>query len=191
MMLTSVANSIVGPFWVLYGIDVIGLSVTQWGLIAALTKSVIGVPAGLMVDKVRKRRILIAGLACTLIPVYFFIYSRSFWGVLALTIVISAANAFLVSACRTMVAESVPRECRGRIMSAIGRGVIVVTGPSVGGGGGGSPGVDFVLTIPIIMGSLVGGYIYIANPIFAWSLLTGALVISTAISIVFLRDTQL
>ena len=193
IMLTSVANAIVGPFWVLYGIDIIGLSVTQWGLIgliAALTSSIIGVPAGLLVDKVSKRNILITGLACTVIPVYFFIYSRSFWDVLALTIVISAANAFLRPACQAMVAESVPRERRGRIMSAIGRGVIMVTGPGVSGTGGG-PGMGFVLSIPIIIGTLVGGYIYSANPYYAWYLLTGALLLSTAFSIVFLRDIQL
>ena len=36
-----------------------------------------------------------------------------------------------------------------RVMSAIGRGVIMVTGPGVGGGGGG-PGMGFVLTVPVI-----------------------------------------
>lgn len=33
MMLTAVSNAIVGPFWVLYGIDHIGLSATQWGVL--------------------------------------------------------------------------------------------------------------------------------------------------------------
>ncbi len=74
-------------------------------------------------------------------------------------------------------------------MSATGRGVIMVTGPGVGGGGGG-PGMGFVLTVPIIVGSLVGGYIYTASPTFSWTLLTGALAICTAISIAFLRDPQ-
>jgi MFS family permease len=192
MMLTSVSNAIVGPFWVLYGLDIIGLSATQWGLLglaAAVTSSVLGVPAGLVVDKVSKRRILIAGLSATLIPVYFFIYAKSFWDVLVLTLVISAANAFLMPACQTMVAESVPRELRGRIMSAIGRGVIMVTGPGVGGGGGG-PGMGFVLTVPIIMGSLVGGYIYSINPAFSWILLTGALTICIVIGVAFVRDPQ-
>jgi MFS family permease len=190
MMMTSVTNAIVGPYWVLYGIDVIGLTVTQWGLIgltAALTSSLIGIPAGLVVDKVSKRKIIIAGLAFTVVPVIFFIYSRSFWEVLVLTIVISAANAFLMPTCQTIVAMSVPREWRGRIMSAIGRGIIMVTGPGVGGGGGG-PGMGFLLTIPIIMGSLVGGFIYSANPLYSWFLLTGALVVSIVISVFFLRD---
>ncbi len=174
------------------GIDVIGLSVTQWGLLglaAAVMSSALGIPAGLVVDRVSNRKILIAGLAATVIPVWFFIYARTFWEVLALTLVISAANAFLLPACQTMVAESVPREMRGRIMSAIGRGVIMVTGPGVGGGGGG-PGMGFVLTVPIIVGSLVGGYIYSVSPTFSWLLLTGALAICTVISIVLLRDPQ-
>lgn len=191
MTLTSVSNAIVGPFWVLYGLDVIGLSATQWGLLglaAAVTSSALGIPAGLGVDRVSKRLILIAGLAATLIPVWFFIYARSFWEVLALTLVISAANAFLMPACQTIVADSVPRELRGRVMSAIGRGVIMVTGPGIGGGGG--PGMGFVLTIPIILGSLVGGHVYSANPTFSWAILTGALVICTAISILFVRDPQ-
>ena len=154
---------------------------------AALTSAALGIPAGLVVDRASKRLILIVGLAATLIPVWFFIYARTFWQVLALTLVISAANAFMMPACQTIVAESVPREMRGRIMSAIGRGVIMVTGPDVGGGGGG-PGMGFVLTVPIIVGSLVGGYIYSASPTFSWVLLTGALVICMVISIVFVRD---
>jgi MFS family permease len=193
MTLTSVSNAIVGPFWVLYGLDVIGLSATQWGLLglaAAVTSSALGVPAGLVVDRVSKRMILILGLAATLIPAWFFIYARSFWEVLALTVVISGANSFLMPACQTMVAESVPRELRGRVMSAIGRGVIMVTGPGVGGGGGGGPGMGFVLTVPVIIGSLVGGYIYSVNPTYSWILLTGSLVICTAVSIVLLKDPQ-
>ena len=106
-----------------------------------------------------------------------------------MTIIISTANAFLMPTCQTLVAENVPRELRGRVMSAIGRGFIMVTGPGVGDGGGGGPGMGFVLTIPIMMGSLVGGYIYSNNPMFVWVILTGAIVISTIISVVFVRDT--
>ena len=142
-----------------------------------------------MMDRASKRLIMIAGLAATLIPVLFFIFASSFWEVLALTLVTSAANAFMMPACQTIVAESVLRELRGRVMSAIGRGVIMVTGPGVGIGGGG-PGMGFVLTVPIIMGSLVGGYIYSVNPTFSWTLLTGALALCTAIGIVFLKDPQ-
>jgi len=71
-------------------------------------------------------------------------------------------------------------------MAAIGRGVIMVTG--AGGGGGGGPGMGFLLTIPIIVGSLAGGFIYSANLTLPWILLTGALVASVVISIIFIRE---
>jgi hypothetical protein len=58
----------------------------------------------------------------------------------------------------------------------------------LGDGGGGGPGMGFVLTVPIIIGSLFGGYLYSVNPTFSWTLLTGALVICTVISIAFVRD---
>ena len=74
-------------------------------------------------------------------------------------------------------------------MSAIGQGGLMVTGPGMGGGGGGW-NMGFVLTVPIILGSLVGGYIYSSNHTFSWIFLTGVLVISTAISIVVLKDTH-
>ena len=66
--------------------------------------------------------------------------------------------------------------------------VAVVVATAGCGGGGGGPGMGFVLTVPIILGSLVGGYIYSTNPTFSWILLTGALVISTAIGLVFVKD---
>jgi MFS family permease len=190
MMLTSVTNAIVSPFWVLYGIDVIGLTATQWGLlglVAALTSSILGVPAGMVVDRFSKRRILIVSLIATIIPVWFFIFSKTFWEVLVLTLIISVANAFLMPTCQTIVAEIVPHELRGRVMSAIGRGAIMVTSPGLGGGGGG-PGMGFVLTIPVIIGSLIGGYIYNANPMISWGLLTGALVVCVAVTYFFVKD---
>ena len=188
--LTSFSNSIVGPFWVVYAVGVIDLSATQWGLlglISAALRSVLGIPAGLLVDRVSKRMIIIAGIASTVLPVYYFIYAKTFWDVLAVTIVTSTANVFLLPACQALVADSVPRERRGRIMSAIGQGVIMVTGAGEAGGGGG-PGMGFILSIPFIVGSLVGGYIYSANAAHPWIIMTGILVACTALSVAFIRE---
>lgn len=187
--LTSFSNAIVGPFWVVYAVDVIGLSATQWGLLglaAATFRAVLGIPAGMVADRVSRRKIIIAGLVSTVIPVYCFIHAKTFWDVLALTLVTSTANAFLMPACQAMMADSVPREWRGRVMAALGRGVIMVTG--AGGGGGGGPGMGFLLTVPIIVGSLAGGYIYSADAALPWVIMTGALAVSAAVSIAFVRE---
>ena len=71
-------------------------------------------------------------------------------------------------------------------MAALGRGVIMITG--AGGGGGGGPGMGFLLTVPIIVGSLAGGYIYSANAALPWMIMTGALAVSAAVSIAFVRE---
>jgi len=188
--LISFSNSIVGPFWIVYAVGAIGLSATQWGLLGVIStalRSVLGIPAGLVVDRVSKRMIIIVGIASTVLPVYYFIYAKTFWDVLAVTLVTSTANAFLMPACQALVADSVPRERRGRIMSAIGRGVIMVTGAG-GGGGGGGPGMGFILSIPVIVGSLAGGHIYSANAAHPWIIMTGTLVTCTALSVAFIRE---
>jgi MFS family permease len=189
MALISLSNAIVGPFWVVYAVDIIKLSASQWGLlglVSAIVNSVLGVPAGLVVDKVSKKKIIAVGIASTVLPVYYFIFAKTFWDVLIVTLVTSIANAFLMPACQVLMADSVPRELRGRVMAAVGRGVIMITG--AGGGGGGGPGMGFLLTIPVIIGSLAGGYIYSANNSLPWIILTGALAICLTITIIFIKE---
>ncbi|MFQ6053723.1 MAG: hypothetical protein ACE5OO_05810, partial [Candidatus Bathyarchaeia archaeon] len=60
----------------------------------------LGMPAGLIVDRVSKRKIIIVGLAATVLPVYYFINARTFWDALAVTVVVSTANSFLMPACQ-------------------------------------------------------------------------------------------
>jgi MFS family permease len=189
MILISLSNSIVSPFWVVYAVDIIGLSASQWGLlglIAAILSSLLGIPAGLMVDRMSKRLIIIVGLASIVLPVYYFIHAKTFWEVLIVTLITSIANAFLNPASQVLMADSVPRELRGRVMSAVGRGAIMVMGP--GGGGGGGPGMGLILTIPTILGSLAGGYMYSASPMLPWILLTIIFAISTIISVAFIKE---
>jgi hypothetical protein len=72
-------------------------------------------------------------------------------------------------------------------MSAIGRGVITVTGAG-GDGGGVGLGMGFIITIPVIVGSLAGGHIYSANAAHPWIIMTGTLIACTALSVAFIRE---
>ena len=64
-----------------------------------------------------------------------------------------------------LLADYVPREMRGRVMAAIGRGSVLI---GATGGGTGGPGMGYLFTIPVIMSSLVGGFLYSMNPRFPW-----------------------
>jgi MFS family permease len=190
MVFIYLANSVAGPFWVIYAVEVIGLTATQWGLlglVGTVLRTLLGVPAGILVDRASKKLIIITCLASSLLPLYYFVHSKTFIQVLIVTIIISTVNAFLVASFQSMMADSVPRERRGRIMAAIGRGFLMITGAGWSGEGGG-PGMSLILSVPTIVGSLAGGYIYSANVVLPWMLMTGAFAASTAIGIVFVKD---
>jgi hypothetical protein len=82
-------------------------------------------------------------------------------------------------------ADMIPRDLRGRVMAALGRGTVL--NGSTGGGIGG-PGVGFLITLPIMIASLTGGYLYAAHPAYLWLFVLAATLISLFLSTLFLRD---
>ena len=59
-----------------------------------------------------------------------------------------------------------------------------------GGGGGGGPGMGFVFAIPVVLGSITGGYIYSLNPTYPWILQFIALLGSLIVSLALLREPE-
>jgi hypothetical protein len=83
------------------------------------------------------------------------------------------------------MADLVPRQIRGRVMSAIGQGSIMI-GPA--GGGTGGPAMGFLITIPLMLASLAGGYLYTLNPSYPWFVVMGTTAISVVLVLFFVRD---
>ena len=69
-------------------------------------------------------------------------------------------------------------------MATLGRGWLLV---NFQGGVGGGPGMGFLLTFPVIIGSLIGGYIYEFNPTAPWLLLGAAMAGNALIAGLLLR----
>ena len=63
-------------------------------------------------------------------------------------------------------------------MSALGQGMLFI---NTRGGGGGGPGMGALLTIPSIIGSIFGGFVYGYNPNLLWLSFGVALVLSAVI----------
>jgi MFS family permease len=80
-----------------------------------------------------------------------------------------------------LLANTIPKQLRGRIMSGIGQGL----GLGVSGGGYAS---GFLLFIPLSLGALVAGYIFAYNTMLPWLLLSGFLAIAMVITILFVRE---
>lgn len=191
MAMSLFFNWIASSFWIIYGVDIIKLTELEWGLILLLVSGLrvgLSIPAGIIVDKFGKKRTIIAAFALSILPVSLFVYCRTFLQTLIVLLVISIANSFLLPACETLLADSVPREKRGRVMAALGRGMLMIM--AEGGGEGGGPGIGLLLTIPMMLGSLASGYIYSFNPVYPWFLLSSALALCLILTIVIVKEPE-
>ncbi len=188
--LSFTANAIAGPFWVVYGTSIIGLSASEWGLLTLVFSAfriALEIPAGAAVDRFGKRKAIITSIVITIPTTLYFAHARGFLEVLTILVLLSVANAFLLPACEALMADIVPREMRGRAMAILGRGALMI---NPGGGGGGGPGMGFVFAIPVVLGSITGGYIYSLNPTYPWILQFIALLGSLIVSLALLRKPE-
>jgi MFS family permease len=184
-MLSSFSGAMIGSFWVVYAINVIHLTVTEWSFILfieGIISLLLSIPAGMLVDRLGNRKIIIIMLALAIVPGLLFIFSQTFTHTLLVLVSLTLIATFMTPACHAFLADMVPRQMRARITSAYGRGGIGVR-TGVGGGGGG-----FVLMIPTMIGSIVGGILYTVNPVYPWVVQTGSLSICLLLSVLFLKE---
>jgi DHA1 family bicyclomycin/chloramphenicol resistance-like MFS transporter len=183
-------NAVASPFWVVYGAEQIGLSPTEWGLallVETTIRNLMYIPAGLIVDRYGRAKCILASLLLSLISIPLFVVSKNLVHVLLIRSTIAIANAFFMPACSALMADTVPRDVRGRVMAAIGRGTVLI-GASSGGTGG--PGMGFIITLPVMITSILGGYLYAYNPVYPWFFVLITIVIAIALSALFVRDPQ-
>ena len=188
LILGFISNGIAASYWVVYAKEQIGLSSSQWGLvllIEASLRSLAYIPVGMAVDRWGRARCIQVALFLALVSVPAFVFAGGFVHVLLIRAVVAAASAFFTTACSALMADSIPREMRGRVMAAIGRGTVMI---GATGGGTGGPGVGFVITIPLMLSSLAGGYLYAYNVAYPWFLSSAATAISILLVALFVRD---
>ncbi|OGD46029.1 hypothetical protein A3K69_08075 [Candidatus Bathyarchaeota archaeon RBG_16_57_9] len=165
MMLIFIA-SLVQPFWVVYATEITGLTPLQWGqlsLVAGLAKVAISLLVGSIVDRFGPRRCMALSLLIGAPAMLAFPYARGFMWTTVVYIVLVLGNAFIWISSGVYLANTIPRAVRGRIMAGLGQGV------SLGVSGGGYA-QGFILFIPAMVGSVVSGFIYEANPVYPWYL---------------------
>ncbi len=189
IVLSFVATAIAAPFWVLYAVEHIGLSSSAWGvilLVEMVLKSVMFVPAGVLVDRWGRAASLVAALLISLVSIPLFVFAPGFTAVLMIRIAIAVAFAIGIPACSALMADMVPRDIRGRVMGALGQGGILI---GMAGGVGG-PGVGFVTIVPLMIASLTGGYLYAWNPATPWFVATLSTGFAIILIVLFIRDPK-
>ncbi len=181
LVLGFLLNNMVSSYWVIYVTQSLGLSAVQWGmvlLVASVINVILMVPAGLLVDRLGPKRVLTWALLIGAVPMFLFRYATTLVYVTVLLVIMTIANSFLMSGAPAYMTHSVPPERRGQVMSALGMGMLFI---NTRGGGGGGPGMGTLLTIPSIIGAILGGFVYGYNPNLLWMSFGVALLISAVI----------
>ena len=190
IILLFMCNGIAASFWVVYAVEQMGLSSVDWGLILlveAALKTVLFIPGGLLVDRYSRSRTLLVSLAISLVSIPMFVLSTGFYHVLLIRVAVAVATVIFIPACTALMADSVPREMRGRVMAAFGRGSVML---GATGGGTGGPGMGYFITVPVMIASIAGGVLYTANPTYPWVFVFAATLISVIVSAAFIRDPK-
>ena len=148
-------------FWVVYATTFIGISATLWGLNSAIQGGVnvlLAVPAGKMMDRLGRKKLLVSLMAVTPIFPIAFLFIKDYYVLVILVIAVAICNAFLMPGFQSLLADYTPRNRRGRVTSAVGGGnfFIDIRGTMWGGG--------MLLFIPLALGQTLGGVLYEYNP---------------------------
>jgi DHA1 family multidrug resistance protein B-like MFS transporter len=173
-----------GPFWITYATeDVIGLSLSQWGLITAantLMGTLIGIPLARIADRRGRLMLLFPSIILTPLAVLGFIYSRNFTQTFIVSLFITTLGSMGMSSGQALFTDQTRQEQRGRINS-----LWSVAGTMQSFRVGVSPG-----SLLGASGNLLGGFLYQevskALPLYIQSGLVGLTAIT---ALLFLRKS--
>jgi MFS family permease len=185
-----IANGIASPFWVVYVTDVIGLSSVDWGLILlfeSVFRTVLAIPCGIIADRYNRTKILSFAMLLSLVSFPSLIFAEKFIHVLLIRLGVGLAGALFIPSSTSLMADYIPRELRGRVMAAIGRGGFFL---GAAGGGTGGPGMGYIFTIPVMVASVMGGLLYSLNPSYPWICMIVTTIIQLISIILFIRDPE-
>lgn len=184
-IVTTLLVSIAAPFWVVYAIQIIGLRASEWGTLMLLVgafRIAISIPMGYLIDRYGPRKMILSTTPLAPIAAGLFIFCESFTHLLIVLLILAIYNTVTWPAYSTLMANYIPTERRGRVLSILGQGVAVTTG--------GLPMGALLLFIPATVGSLSGGLIYDLNPKYPWYILTAGLIICVLLTTKFIKEPK-
>ena len=172
------------PFWITYATeDVIGLSLSQWGIITTantLISTIIGVPLARIADRRSRLTLLYPSILLTPLAIIAFIHCKTFYHTIIVSILITILGSMGMSSGQALFTDYTRPENRGKINS-----LWSFTGTMQAFSIGVSPGSLLGAT-----GNLIGGYLYQtvskALPLYIQS---GLVALTAITALLFLKST--
>jgi len=177
--------SIVSSFWIVRASEVIGLNAQQWGavmLVSGAVSVVLGIPAGILVDRYSKKWIAGGCLIIGSVQTYLFIQCTTFQHVVILAAFTTLTNAFLNPAFQSLFADMTPRAQRGRVLASIGGGGIWLMRGAWGSG--------VLGRTTQTLGAFMSGYLYRYDNSLPWLVLSGALLVLGVMFIALVKEPE-
>lgn len=185
-ILLSFLGSMILPFWVVYATQKVGLTELQWGAIllwSGVARAIISLFIGKFIDRFGSRVCFLVGFVIAIPTMFLFTHVDSFWSALPVYSLVVVSSVFIWIASQVYLANSIPREIRGRIMAVLGSGMgIGVSGVGFATG--------FLIFLPRTLGSLVGGYIYGSNAEYPWLVQTVLLTVGLIYTYLKVHDPK-
>ncbi|RLI03078.1 hypothetical protein DRO31_02635 [Candidatus Bathyarchaeota archaeon] len=190
VLLGFISNGISSPFWVVYVTEIIELSEVNWGIILvyeSVLKVILTIPSGILADKLGRTKTLLGATVISLLTLPALVFATNFRTVLLIRLGAAIAGSMFIPASSALMADYTPRDIRGKVMSAVGRGTVLV---GAAGGGTGGPGLGYLFVIPVMVSSLIGGVMYDLNPAYPWYGVAVASLLQVLLVIFFIRDPE-
>lgn len=189
-VVASFSVALSAPYWVVYAIQEVGVTASQFGF-AMLVSGVVGViaalPMGRLIDRFGPKRMILVGLAsASLIPLAFISLYKHIGGLLGVVLTLCAvalANDVLMPSFATIISNLIPRSRRGRLFSILGeRGVSLSIGQFWGGG--------FLLFPFAALGVFIGGQVYLLDPTLPYLITAATMVFGLILVYLYLEEPK-
>ena len=180
-------NGVAGAFWIIYATTLVGINATAWGLTSAIqggARLLIATPAGRIMDRIGRRKLLIPFMALTPLYPIAFLFIKDFTQLIIIVLFMAIGNAFLMPGFQSLLADNTPRERRGRVTSAIGGGNFFIDVRNTGMGGG------MLLFLPMAVAQVMGGVLYEFNPVTPFLVMSAGMAIVTLWAYLKVRDPE-
>jgi len=158
------------PFVVLYARDVVGISEGEWGLVMTaflLLQLAIAIPLGKLVEVFGEKRSMTFGCLLSVLWFTAVIASRELLHIVAAYVVFAVATPLASSAQFSLLADTIPRGRRGRLMGTTIAFGILLSAPLLAVSGylyQLNPATPFMLSIALLLASLLMLTLYAKEP---------------------------